>query len=828
MAERAGKRGGAEKGLRNSVADMPAGDYVPPDYQYVAQLVATRKRVYGGGAGTVRASGARTEDESTGGAPANVGRSASGGVGLETLIREVRLRRQMRIDPRIPRAYRKTTQVVRPGQSLLADLGVRIPAVLGAKPMQVRAEPLDDEEDSMVAATLKEDFIHAVLLGAEGRRGLMDQGGDTSVWRLWLDNLVNATRGAFTLQVRDDRWSPLEPGYPKRSEYQDDGDDVPEGKRQSGDRKWTRAVERFKRQQFPFVLESCDPLSVYAEKDDEGRDDEAIVVAQRPYRKTLSQYGLKPAGQGERGRDVLDGDTQQYRAGPRGFGVAYPPNEFPTTGKYPDAVQTVTWYGSARRAFDLGLTDGDDPDLGVWAHYVDGVLVDSGPLWGPSWHPLPVFRAVGLPTAMPDPTYEGVSGIMHLLELADVLDQIFTMEMHVAYWSAWPPIVEEDATSGAGATGIGGDTIVDPERAQRPGGPVARERKVIEPAGFYKVPPGRRWRYMTLPAESTAHLERLYTKARELFDLLGVPGVFRGAGGPSQAGYAIAQLLIAAKSMYDPLLSNSCAAVRMSVMWMWWQIWKRFPEGVSVYVGGDATKDKKGGWITLRPQDIAPDAKPGTAGAGTGTPFLACSVTAEPLMPVDEAQLEQRGINALTAKVLDIDNVREHYFKDPAPEKTAARVMADEALAHPIAVSSLRIRALVQQKLLLPELAPLVFAQEVGIPPELAVEQLKLIDALPPESLQRIQAMQAMKKQQEQQQLAAAAAGQTPPGMQAIPGAPGLPGPAQPAPAMPAAPAAPQGPPIGPGPQPGPGGPLNQGGQPQAQNLPRRIAAAAA
>ena len=219
---------------------------------------------------------------------------------------------------------------------------------------------------------------------------------------------------------------------------------------------------------------------------------------------------------------------------------------------------------------------------------------------------------------------------MHLVELIDLLDQIITMELHVAFWSAWPPLVEEDKTQGApGAAGLSGDTVVDPERAQRPDQNRTTDGKIVEPGKFYSVPAGRTWRYLVLPAESTAHLERLYTKATALIDLIGIPSVMRGQGGGGQAGYAIAQLMIAARSLYGPVVENFCAQVATQTQYLWWQVWKRFPEGVPVYYQGDAARGRKKGWRTLTPKDIAPDGK----GAGQGTPFLACAVEADPLLP---------------------------------------------------------------------------------------------------------------------------------------------------------------------------------------------------
>src|SRR5262245_50347990 len=723
-----------------------------PPYGYVLRILRAREREMG-----ASASGARSVRDS-GTRQANVASRS-----FTDIVREIRRRRKLLVTPPIPPGYRKTTQVVRAGQALFADLTHRLPAVLTAKPMTVQADPVDDDEDAQEQATLKEEWTTAVLLGMEGRRGVLDA-GKTSVWRDCVDNLVSTGRACWTLTERLDRWSEASRQFPQYDDYEDDeGLERPDttaaaveaylrsatgetprrrpGRRpRSASEKYLGAVEAFKRATPPFVLEAIDPLSMHVVEDADGVEDEAIVIVNRPYRETLAEYGLLPTW-GE-GPGPLAGASlgSRYTAGPLGYGRGYPLSDAEPERPYePEHVSTVTYYCSAKRAWWLGLADPSspdyDPDCGVWAHYVDGILVASGPLWGPSWHPLPTFRAYGLTTAMGDETYRGVAAPMHLVELIDLLDQIITMELHISFWSAWPPLVEEDKSMGApGAAGLSGDTVIDPERAQRPDQNRTTDGKVVEPGKFYSVPPGRTWRYLTMPAESTAHIERLYTKATALIDLIGIPSVLRGQGGGGQAGYAIAQLMIAARSLYGPVVENFCAQVATQIQYLWWQVWRRFPEGVPVYYLGDAAGGKKRGWRTLRPQDVAPDGR----GPGRGTPFLACSVEADPLLPVDEAQLEMRGIQAQQAGAVDMLTMRERYFHDPAPERTEARVLADKINTHPLIQESMALRGAVRQGALTPEMALSWLESKFNVSAQMAFDQLLQIGAFDEEQAARL------------------------------------------------------------------------------------------
>jgi len=804
--------------VQPGLAELPPPDdtVLAPPYGYVQRVLRGREREMG-----ASASGSRAVRDS-GTRQANVASRS-----FTDIVREIRRRRKLLVTPPIPPGYRKTTQVVRAGQALFADLTHRLPAVLTAKPMTCQADPVDDDEDAQESATLKEEWTTAVLLGQEGRRAVLDA-GQTSVWRDCMDNLVNTGRACWTLSERLDKWSEFAPRYPKADGYQDDQQpgDASGGEGQtrssptaaaveaylnergparrrnqarprSGAEKYLKAVEAYKRATPPFVLEAVDPLSMYLVADQDGVEDEAVVVVNRPYRETLASYGLTPTDRTEGSPGTVTGANHTvYQAGPQGFGRPYPLTDAEPERPYePEHVETVTYYASAKRALWLGLADpGDpdyDPDCGLWAHYVDGVCVASGALWGPSWHPLPVFRAFGLSTAMGDPTYTGIAAPMHLVELIDLLDQIMTMELHVSFWSSWPPLVEEDKEGGApGAAGLSGDTVLDPERPQRPDQNRATDGKIIEPGKFYSVPAGRTWRYLVMPPESTAHLERLYTKATALIDLIGIPSVLRGqGGGGGQAGYAIAQLMIAARSLYGPVVENYCAQVATCVQYLWWQVWRRFPEGVPVYFQGDAAQGKARGWRTLEPQDIAPDGKRNTA--NQGTPFLACSVEADPLLPVDEAQLEMRGIQAQQAGAVDMLTMRERYFKDPAPERTEARVLADKINTHPLVQESMALRGAVRQGALTPEMALSWLESKFGVSAQMAFDQLLAIGAFTDEEAARLLIQLEQAKLQ-------GAGGPLPgmPGSMQIPGAPG--GPPPPPGAPPAMPPVPgMGPAVG-------------------------------
>jgi hypothetical protein len=789
-AGKAPKKRNPPRKIEEEVAPVKGGVHAP-GYGYVHQLVEQRERIYGGAGRDVDtpAGSALSDLEGAGGRQGSRGDPSSRRT--KTIRnREIRLRRMQLIEPRVPRNYKLTSQVSRAGQALFADLCLRIPAVLAARPMQCRAIPLDDDDDSMTAATRKEEWTHAVLLGSEGERALLDQ-GRTSIWRRYWDSIVNAGEGSFQLTVRSDRWSEKNRRFPRPGDYADDPEGTAKTKRRTGSQKYVRAVKAYKQDVVPFVMESLDPQMVFVQKDSEGVEDEAVVVASRPYRETLSGAGLLPAGNRKYGTlqgkpASPDGDMggRRYLVGPNGLGEPYPISDFPKMQYQPERVETATYYCSGQRARYLGLipalTENEDEpdaeadgaldrgldDIGVWAQYVDGVLVDHGPLWGPEFHPLPVFTAPGLTTDIPDPNFESIPVPFHLIELADLLDQIFTMELHVAFWSAFPPLVESDQTGGGAlAAGLPGDTAIDPESVQRPRSDATKEQVTIEPGKYFRLPAGRKLEYLVLPAEATAHLQGLYQKAREMFDLLGVPSVFRGQGESQQPGYSIAQLMTAAKSLYDPIVDNATTCAGMAVKYLWWQVWRRFREGVPAFVGGEARNDKRAGWLWLEPGDVAP----GADGPGKGVPFLQCRVTADPLLPMDEAQMELRGIRAVQAQMIDEDTAREKYFGDMSPEKTAARILGDAALKHPLVQLPLTYRSAVRMGLLMPELAVAAMAKDLGIDPGLAFQQLAQHGAFTPEQAAQVQQLIVMRQQQEQLMQAQAAMGMAP-------GAPGAPG----------------------------------------------------
>src|SRR5262245_30827925 len=387
------------------VAELPPpdADVQAPPFGYVQRLLRGRERELGAsssGQRAVRDAGTRQ---------ANVGSRS-----FTDIVREIRRRRKLLVTPPIPPGYRKTTQVVRAGQALFADLTHRLPAVLTSHPMVCQADPVDDDEDAQEAATLKEEWTTAVLLGQEGRRSVLDA-GPTSVWRDCMDNLVNTGRACWTLNERLDRWSLWADRYPHLDDYEDDHDpeeaagpgaitptaDAAEGflrqaaspsgprrRKRSASEKFLGAVAAFKRATPPFTLEAIDPLSLHLVLDGDGVEDEAVVVVNRPYRETLSAYGLVPSDREKGAPGTLSGSQQVYAAGPLGLGRAYPLVDAEPGRPYePEHVQTVTYYCSAKRAAWLGLVDVEardfDPDCGLWAHYVGGLLVAAGPLWGP-------------------------------------------------------------------------------------------------------------------------------------------------------------------------------------------------------------------------------------------------------------------------------------------------------------------------------------------------------------------------------------------------------------------------------------------------------------
>ena len=709
-------------------ASVPDEGQQAPEYAYIQALLRERQRLYATAGLAVNAVG--QERETLGGPNFPTARARS----LDQIVRQIRLMRMQWVQPVIPRSVRKTSHILRLGSALLADLCIRVPALLTAQAMQAQFKPLDDSREAQEAATLKEEWVHAVLLGGDGYRALLDQ-GETSVWRDLVDNLFHAGRGGFLLSATADRWSASNPDFPKEADYADDSPDTPDSRRRSGARKYTEALDRFRRapEHFPFVLENLDPLTMYVRENADGVQDEAVVFAVRPLRETAAQYGLQLADDTYRGSDVQQGASgARYLPGPDGVGRPYPLRDFASRAvTLGQGIQCVTYYCGARRALALGLVppEESDPHVGLWAQYVDGILVQQGPLPGPAWHPLPVFACFGQSTAIPDPTYRSVPAVFPLVEACLSLDRLATMQENLAQWTSWAPIIEEDKSGGGtGSVGLPGQVLADPEEQQKPQRDVSPERKVIEPGGYYEMPAGRTARFLTYPPEAAAIVEKHRAMLEEHIQLIGASASLRGVSGGATSGFMQLLNQIASRSVYDPITKNMSATVAQAVKYTLWQIWYRFPEGVPAYLGGDERRGKKKGWFTLSPKDVAPDAE----GVRKGTPFLACEIKADPLLPVDELQREQRGINALEKHVYDVATVREKYFDDPAPEQTAARVLADSVLNDPVTQAVLTTRSQVQQGIVPPDIAIALLAAKTGLPPDVAARLAQQAGVAPP------------------------------------------------------------------------------------------------
>jgi hypothetical protein len=125
--------------------------------------------------------------------------------------------------------------------------------------------------------------------------------------------------------------------------------------------------------------------------------------------------------------------------------------------------------------------------------------------------------------------------------------------------------------------------------------------------------------------------------------------------------------------------------------------------------------------------------------------------------------------------MIDEDTAREKYFGDPSPEKTAARILGDATLKHPLVQLPLVYRSAVRTGLLMPELAVAALAKDLGIDPSLAFLQLQQHGAFTPEQAAQVEQLLLLRQQQQELAQAQQAAGMAPQGMEgpAPPGGPG-------------------------------------------------------
>lgn len=215
---------------------------------------------------------------------------------------------------------------------------------------------------------------------------------------------------------------------------------------------------------------------------------------------------------------------------------------------------------------------------------VDGHVIHDQRLRGYSQPPY--VYAFGLEGATTDPKYMGLSLLYTLLNIKPRLDELLTQKATNNRLTNW-------ATYTLRITATSGQMPVDPST----GSPM---RKVaIEPGGIIPLWPDEELKPLDLP-RSNADLNELVNILMGQAQQATLPPAMYGNAASGDSGYAINQLISAARTLVKPIIDAAESAMEQAACLLLDIVENQAKEKLYVY---HATKSEKG-WVGLDPETI--------------------------------------------------------------------------------------------------------------------------------------------------------------------------------------------------------------------------------
>lgn len=297
----------------------------------------------------------------------------------------------------------------------------------------------------------------------------------------------------------------------------------------------SQAREDYKRGHIPFAWNAIDPRSWWGFYS-EGRLRECLEVTQRTVNDLTSRYTVR-------------WNPNNGRIEPEQVGEPHAPGTFlPTTGVTREFIEHWT---------DQWVTYScDDVVLAQWRH---------------GYNRVPYFPFYGLSNETADPGLEMESVVEHILDIVKLYDTLLTMWQNWAYLAAFPSGVVEGPDNAPAVT------LPEAVGEQQTGPADMRFR----PGVWEILPPGWKRRYDEPPTVGK-DLMAVSDILRGFIERT-IPDVLRGIGRADQAGYAINQLITAARLIYDPITDNASLAIAKMMEFIWWLVEHKIKEPVYVW-----------------------------------------------------------------------------------------------------------------------------------------------------------------------------------------------------------------------------------------------------
>jgi hypothetical protein len=318
--------------------------------------------------------------------------------------------------------------------------------------------------------------------------------------------------------------------------------------------------EEFKKGKFPFAWQAVDPRGWWGWYS-EGRLTECVEVSERTIGDIMGAYPV-----------AYDGTTGKLV--PANISEPYAPHGAPSNSY------------RERRTF---IEHWDD----TWVTYCldDGTVLKQ---FKHGYGKPPYFPFYGLSNASADPGMEMESVVEHIVDMVKLYDNLLTMWQNWAYISAYPM-----------AFLSGPESSQFPFMDAPPDG-VAEGQKgpelEIVPGKITLLPPGYKAEWF-VPPPIGQDVVRVSEVLKGFIEEV-IPNVMKGLGAADQAGYAINQLIVAARMVYDPITDNAALALQQAMQFVWGLIEHKV--GEKVYVWGQNPEDATRGnqWLGLGPDDI--------------------------------------------------------------------------------------------------------------------------------------------------------------------------------------------------------------------------------
>lgn len=272
----------------------------------------------------------------------------------------------------------------------------------------------------------------------------------------------------------------------------------------------------------------------------------------------------------------------------------------------------------------------------------------------------PYFRMYGLTTNSRKPAEVPVGIVDDILPTIEALERLLTMKENWAYMTAYPGgyLQREESE----------DALLDSNDK-----PVTELQ--IEP-GKIKIIGSKKPEWMTPPATGKDLNDQIQLYIQLISDHSGIVPVLKGFGAADQPGYAIAQLLTAARQLFDPIRANAQASMAELIRELDEIIVHDLKTELVVW-------SSQGEWISRSPKDILDNFRP-------------IEVNIEFVLPPSLIAMGQYGLQQVRAGAMSMRRHREDNLRIPNPDDEELEVLFELLKKDPMILEGIKAKVFVE------------------------------------------------------------------------------------------------------------------------------------